>query len=139
PLTLILAPIERLLEISAGNNSIQNQLSLMYRNGERLLKLINQLLDFRRFDSGNEKLIAAKNDIITFSKEIFLAFKGLADRKHIALIFSTELSELEVWFDKDKMEKILYNLLSNAIKFTPAGGSISVRIDKTILDLKDHV
>src|SRR5690606_19795130 len=138
PLTMILAPIERLLDMSEGNRNIHNQLSVMYRNGERLLKLINQLLDFRRFDSGNDQLTTSQGDIVLFLKEIFLAFKGLAESKGITLKFNTDLSELLLWFDQDKLEKVFYNLLSNAIKFTPYEGTVNIRIKQTSEAGKDY-
>jgi len=135
---MILAPIERLLDMSEGNRNIHSQLSVMYRNGERLLKLINQLLDFRRFDSGNDQLTTSQGDIVLFLKEIFLAFKGLAESKGITLKFNTELSELLLWFDQDKLEKVFYNLLSNAIKFTPYEGTVNIRIKQTSEAGKDY-
>jgi len=139
PLTMILAPIERLLNMSEGNNKIQNQLTLMHRNGERLVKLINQLLDFRKFDSGNDQLVAVHEDIVLFLKEIFLAFKGLAESKSIELNFNTELDPLNVWFDKDKLEKVFYNILSNAIKFAPYNGFVIVSIKQIVKNEKEHV
>jgi len=135
---MILAPIERLLDMSEGNHGINNQLRLMYRNGERLLKLINQLLDFRRFDSGNDQLNTSEGDIVPFLKELFLAFKGLADSKGITLKFHSELPELYLWFDQDKLEKVFYNLLSNCMKFTPYEGSVFIRIDKVLRDGRDY-
>ncbi|TZF86280.1 response regulator (plasmid) [Pedobacter sp. BS3] len=131
PLTMILAPIERLLGMSDGDHKVQHQLALMHRNGQRLMRLINQLLDFRRFDSGSEALQATEGDIVRFSKEVFLAFKGLAEQKRISLNFHAEMPELPVWFDGDKLEKVLYNLLSNAVKFTPYEGSITFSIRQT--------
>src|SRR5690606_9921536 len=126
PLTMILAPIERLLDMSEGNRNIHSQLRVMYRNGERLLNLINQLLDFSRFDARNDQFTTSQGDIILLIKELFLACKGLADSKGITLKFNTDLSELLLWFDQDKLQKVFYNLLSNAIKFTPYEGTVNI-------------
>ena len=128
PLTLILAPLEKLIKMNEGNNKIANQLMLMQRNGDRLIRLINQLLDFRKFETGNVKLTAAEGDIVKFSREVFIAFEVYTYQKSLEMQFSSEKEEILVWFDQDKLEKILYNLLSNAIKFTPEGGHISVNI-----------
>lgn len=132
PLTLILAPLEKLIKMNEGNNKVANQLMLMQRNGDRLIRLINQLLDFRKFETGNVKLAAAEGDIVKFSKEVFIAFEVYTHQKSLEMRFSSEKEEIMVWFDRDKLEKILYNLLSNAIKFTPEGGQVSlnIKIDK---------
>jgi signal transduction histidine kinase/ligand-binding sensor domain-containing protein/DNA-binding response OmpR family regulator len=131
PLTLIMGPIERLIKMNEGNNKIQHQLSLIQNNSERLVKLINQLLDIRKFDSGNIHLEASGGDMVSFLKEITLAFSGLAISKNIDLNFKSDAKEIPAWFDRDKLEKVIYNLLSNAIKFTSANGAVilSVRLD----------
>jgi len=131
PLTLILAPIEKLINMNEGNNKVQNQLMLMQRNGDRLIRLINQLLDFRKFESGNMKLNAGKSDIVKFAKEVVTAFEAYALDRKIKLKFLSDVRSLLVWYDADKLEKILYNLLSNAIKFTPADGEVSLSLTKT--------
>jgi len=128
PLTLIMGPIERLAKMNEGNNKVQHQLMLMQRNSERLVKLINQLLDIRKFDSGNMQLEVAEGDAVHFLKEISLAFTGLSMSKNINLVFKKEINELRAWFDRDKLEKVIYNLLSNAIKFTPAYGTIVLMV-----------
>jgi ligand-binding sensor domain-containing protein/signal transduction histidine kinase/DNA-binding response OmpR family regulator len=128
PLTLILAPLEKLLRMNEGNNKVNNQLMLMQRNGERLTRLINQLLDFRKFESGNVKLAAAEGNIVKFTKEIFIAFEVYTHQRNLHMQFFAEREEILLWFDRDKLEKILFNLLSNAIKFTPEGGQISVHV-----------
>lgn len=128
PLTLIMGPIERLARMNEGNNKVQHQLMLMQRNSERLVKLINQMLDIRKFESGNMQLEAVQEDAVLFLKEISLAFSGLSMAKNINLVFKSEVNELLTWFDRDKLEKVIYNLLSNAIKFTPAYGTITLMV-----------
>jgi ligand-binding sensor domain-containing protein/signal transduction histidine kinase/DNA-binding response OmpR family regulator len=139
PLTLILAPIDRLLNMNEGNNKVQNQLMLMQRNGNRLIRLINQLLDFRKFESGNMKLHATEGNIVKFAKEIITAFDAYGIEKKVSLKFNPQSRQISAWFDRDKMEKILYNLLSNAIKFTPANGKVTLSLSKQIINGKDSI
>jgi len=138
PLTLILAPLEKMVSMNEGNNKIQNQLMLMQRNGERLIRLINQLLDFRKFESGNMRLEAAEGNIVKFVNEIFIAFENYAQAKKISFKFNSKLDDIRLFFDRDKLEKILYNLLSNALKFTPEGGKItlSIKFDDTHVSIR---
>jgi len=128
PLTLILAPIERLIDMNDGNNKIQNQLALMKRNGERLIRLIDQLLDFRKFESGNMKLQAAEGNLVRFTKEVILAFDAYSKHLNINLQVVSEKKSIKAWFDRDKFEKIIYNLISNAFKFSKVGGYITVKL-----------
>ncbi|MDR6783229.1 ligand-binding sensor domain-containing protein/signal transduction histidine kinase/AraC-like DNA-binding protein [Pedobacter africanus] len=128
PLTLILAPIDKLLGLNEGNNKIQNQLMLMQRNGERLLRLINQLLDFRKFESGSMQLQSAEGNVVRFMKEILIAFEPYASHRRIRLKLIAEQQSIRAWFDRDKLEKVMYNLLSNSLKFTAEGGQVLVRV-----------
>jgi ligand-binding sensor domain-containing protein/signal transduction histidine kinase/DNA-binding response OmpR family regulator len=129
PLTLILAPIDKLIILNEGNNKTQNQLRLIQRNGERLVRLINQLLDFRKFDSGNMTLQAAEGNIVRFVKEILMAFESYANHRRIKLKLISEQQRIRLWFDRDKLEKVIYNVLSNALKFTNEGGNVTIKID----------
>lgn len=139
PLTLILAPIDRLLNMNENNNKVQNQLMLMQRNGNRLIRLINQLLDFRKFESGNMKLHAAEGNIVKFAKEIITAFDAYGIERKVTLKFNPHVKQISAWFDRDKLEKILYNLLSNAIKFTPTHGQVTLSVGTKKRDGKDWI
>lgn len=130
PLTLILSPLEKLLDSNNGNNRLQNQLMLMKRNGEHLVRLINQLLDFRKFDSGNMELRAAEGNIVRFIREVTFAFHSYANHLNIDLTVKSSQKSIRVWFDRDMFEKIMYNLLSNALKFTKTGGQVIVHIEE---------
>ncbi|KQS36778.1 hybrid sensor histidine kinase/response regulator transcription factor [Pedobacter sp. Leaf194] len=132
PLTLILAPLENLLDLNTGNNRVQNQLMLMKRNGERLVRLINQLLDFRKFESGSMELHAAEGNMIRFIREVVFAFDSYARHLEIDLKIVSAKKSIRVWFDRDKFEKIMYNLLSNALKFTRPGGNIAIEIQEVL-------
>jgi DNA-binding response OmpR family regulator len=128
PLTLILAPIEKLIKMNEGNHNVQNQLLLMQRNGGLLLRLLNQLLDFRKFESGKMKLQATEENLESFLQEVVTAFESYALHRGISLRLVSQTDHLPVWFDLDKLEKVMYNLLSNALKFTQDGGHVYVRV-----------
>jgi signal transduction histidine kinase/ligand-binding sensor domain-containing protein/DNA-binding NarL/FixJ family response regulator len=126
PLTLIMGPTENLLKKKDFSNSesVKEDLSLIYRNEKRLFRLINQLLEIRRVETGTLKLSVKKNDIVGFLQEIHSLVTPLAEKNNIDFRFITDLERLHLHFDADKIEKILYNLISNAMKYAPEGGEI---------------
>ena len=128
PLTLMIGPVEQMLSGKFKGN-IKEQYRMILRNGRRLLKLINQLLDISRLESGRMKLQASETDIVTFLRKVIAAFESLAARKQINLSFQAPEAPLLAFIDRDKLEKIVVNLLSNAFKFTEQGGSVEVVID----------
>lgn len=142
PLTLIMAPVETLLQQTGTNNAERQQLLLIQQNGERLMRLMDQLLDFRRLEEGGMPLKASPSNIVVFCKEIVAAFESLATVRQISLGFRAESPEMIVWFDQDKLEKILFNLLSNALKFTETGGKVEVSLqfegDQLLLQVTDN-
>ena len=132
PLTLILAPLERIVLSNFGSARIKNQLMLMLRNGDRMLQLINQLLDLRKLETGNMQLKAAKGNIVNFIKEVSLSFRELAQSRHIEFKVESSRQTIDAWFDRDKFEIILYNLLSNAINYSPDHGRIGVIVEAIV-------
>lgn len=130
PLTLTIGPLENALSGAYGpmNDELRKQQEMMLRNSRRLLRLINQLLDISKLEAGKMELQARAGNIAKFVREITSLFSSLAETKRISLQTICEPEEIELYFDRDKMEKILYNLLSNAIKFTPEGGKILVKV-----------
>lgn len=124
PITLITGPIERLLSDQHMGKKYRQTFSLMQKNAHRLLRLVNQLIDLRKIESGSIKLKATEGDIIKFLKEIYAAFGDYAVQKSIDFQFISDINELKCWFDRDKIDKIIFNLLSNAFKFTPNHGEI---------------
>ena len=128
PLTLILAPLEKLISQKMPPEEVQSHLDIMYRNAKHLDRLINQLLDFRKLESGNLKLELLQGDIVGFVYGVVHSFDSYAEEKGIQLKFNTLKKRLLARFDADKIEKILNNLLSNAFKFTSKGGKISVNL-----------
>ena len=133
PLTLILGPLRDALSGAYGSieSKLQHQLQVMQRNGDRLLKLINELLDLEKIESGGLHLQAHQSDLVAFSRALALSFASHAEREKKILQFESPIPELHVYFDPAKMEKVLYNLLSNALKFTATGDSITVSVDAT--------
>ena len=128
PLSLILAPIEKLLKGAADKQS-KEQISLIQKNARRLLNLVNQLLDFRKMELKEIKLQKRPGDIISFIRDITNSFKDIAEQKNIQLTFNATYEKLKVDFDHDKIERILFNLLSNSFKFTMDNGKVNVSVD----------
>ncbi|MFL5748495.1 MAG: two-component regulator propeller domain-containing protein [Niastella sp.] len=127
PLSLILAPLNKIIE-QASSEEQRKQLNLVQRNAKRLLNLVNQLLDFRKMEVQETKLHPSIGDIVGFSKDISYSFTDIAEKKGIQFSFSSGIDHLEIYFDRDKVEKILFNLLSNAFKYTHDNGLVSVRL-----------
>ncbi len=127
PLTLMIGPLEQMLSGKFTGN-FKEQYQMMLRNGQRLLALINQLLDIARLESGRMTLQAAEGDITDFLKKIAAAFESLAARKKIDFSFQASESPLLVYFDRDKLEKIVINLLSNAFKFSEQGDAVAISV-----------
>lgn len=128
PLTLILGPAKQLLEESNDNSSEyqKSRFNLIHQNASRLLNLVNQVLDFRKAQTGELKLKVSKTDILLFTTNTFDSFKEFAFNKQIDLNIISEVENLFGWIDRDKFDKILYNLLSNAIKFTNKYGHVDL-------------
>lgn len=130
PLTLIIGPLERMLHKNIGTPYIKRQHETMHRNASVLLQLINQLLDFRKSESGHLKMAVSKSNIVPFIENIKVSFDELAHFKDITYQFHTEDASIDLWFDKINLKKVIYNLLSNAFKFTPEGGQISISLSQ---------
>ncbi len=130
PITLIINPIEELLESIEDNALMQSKLKVVQRNANSLLRLVHQLMEFRKIEVGETKLGTTKANIISFIREITFSFRASARKNDINLSFESELYSADAWFDWDKLEKILNNLIYNAIKFTQRGGQVTVRVSK---------
>ena len=129
PLTLIAGPLEDLI---LNRNTIQDKnevLKSMRKHTNRLLNMVNNLLDFRKMDLGHEILTASPTEINEFVSEVFLFFKEKSASKNITYQFIKSPQEYTVFVDREKLETILINLLSNAFKFTPANGVISLKTE----------
>jgi ligand-binding sensor domain-containing protein/signal transduction histidine kinase/CheY-like chemotaxis protein len=129
PLTLIAAPLENLIQYTAGNGIVSKQLTQIKSNTDRLLRLISELLDFRKIESGNMRVMVSEHNLVSFCKEIFESFKVFASQKHINYTFNSEKEVIPAYFDSTQLEKVFYNILSNAFKYTAEGGAISFHIN----------
>ncbi len=118
PLTLIVGPVEKLLSDQHIDKGIRKQLAMVYRNALRLLKLINELLEFRKLESGNVRLQVTERDIVKFVKGIGSLFTFHAGQRKIEFKINAVQEKVFIWFDFNLMEKVIYNLLSNAFKYT---------------------
>jgi signal transduction histidine kinase/DNA-binding response OmpR family regulator/ligand-binding sensor domain-containing protein len=127
PLTLILGPLEK-LRFRFPDEESQIALGMMKRNAHQLLRLVNQLLDLSKLEAGGMKLQACRANIVPVVNGVAYSFESSAGMRKIHLRVSTEQDEIQVFFDRDKLEKILTNLLSNAFKFTPDGGNVVVTL-----------
>lgn len=133
PLSLILTPTEDLLQRKTTDpKETQSTLQLIHKNANRLLRLVNQLLDMRKVDAGKMELELGKYDLIAFIKDIVGDFKVKAKQKQIDLQFISPFKELPFSFDAEKLDKVLFNIISNAFKYTPDGGLIHISILKNI-------
>ncbi|GAB3806236.1 substrate-binding domain-containing protein [Spirosoma humi] len=130
PLSLILTPVEDLLnKKTVSTHELKSNLTLIQKNAYRLLRLIDQMLDLRKTDAGKQQIHAAEQDLTAFINDIVQDFKRKADKQRIDLQFIPANVSLPVWFDSEKLDKVIVNLLSNAFKYTPKGGLIHVRLD----------
>lgn len=130
PLTLILAPLEELLSNIKNQPSQKQNLNLINKNVFRLLRLVNQLMDFRKIEVDKMRLRASEHDVITFVSEIIQSYQSIANKRNIDLRLITNERSLQVWFDVNMLDKVLFNLLSNAFKFTKDGGYVHIYIHK---------
>jgi signal transduction histidine kinase/DNA-binding response OmpR family regulator len=133
PLTLIISPLERLIHKFRGDDETENILNILSRNAQRLLLLINQLLEIRKIETGNQELQVEMTDTQSYFLEIFDSFIELASKNGIEYTNEINING-ETWIDKEKLENVLYNLIANAFKFTPPGGKITLKVDSYQLE-----
>jgi ligand-binding sensor domain-containing protein/signal transduction histidine kinase/DNA-binding response OmpR family regulator len=127
PMTLIISPLEKLL-MNNKDVKLQNTYLLIYRNAQRILRLINQLMDIRKIDRGQMQLKVRETDIVGFIRDIMQAFEYMAQKKNIDFQFRTGFDKLKVRIDLNNFDKVLFNVFSNAFKFTPEEGEITVEL-----------
>jgi signal transduction histidine kinase/DNA-binding response OmpR family regulator len=127
PMTLIINPLEKLLKNNTDEKTHQTYM-IIYRNAQRILRLINQLMDIRKLDKGLVRLGCRETDIIGFINDLMNTFEYLAQQKNIRFTFDTPFDDLKVWIDLNYFDKIMLNILSNAFKFTRENGEITVKL-----------
>ena len=128
PLTLIAGPVEQVLKNDRLPADAREQLMVVERNTNRMLRLVNQILDFRKIQNKKMKMQVQRVDIVPFIRKVMDNFKAVAEEHRIDFLFETEKEHLCLWVDADKLEKIVFNLLSNAFKYTPNGKMITIFI-----------
>lgn len=142
PLTLILSPVEDLLQNEKIQSLAGRQLKMVHQNVYRLLRLVNQLIDYRRIEYDKQQLQASENNLVGFIKDIVESFSHQAQKLHIDLRFAPGGNEIKVWFDLNMLDKVFFNLLSNAIKFSREKGYIKVAMRKdknyVYIDVEDN-
>ena len=138
PLTLILTPLGSLIK-QQSDVDLKQRLVVIYRNAEKLLQLVNQLLDFRKLEMQGERLSVRMGDIVVFVQDAVEAFCELVKEKGVTLAFESKIGHLYMNYDHDKVYKVVNNLLSNAVKFTPSGGRIAVRVENLVRNGREYV
>jgi signal transduction histidine kinase/ligand-binding sensor domain-containing protein/DNA-binding response OmpR family regulator len=136
PLTLIKGPIERWLP-KMGKPEMKQDFEMTQRNTNRLLRLVNQLLDIPRLESGKMKLQARPENVVELTRQLTMAFESLASVNDIELEFTGPDEPITVYLDREQYEKIITNLLFNALKFTPEGGEVIVNINPSLPPLNE--
>lgn len=128
PLTLISSSVSEVLEDDSLSPSVREHLHVVHKNTERMLRLVNQILDFRKIQNNKMKLLLEETELIIFLMKITENFRLIAEEKQIDFTFHADQEELYLWIDRDKVEKIIFNLLSNAFKYTLPGKSVQVSV-----------
>jgi ligand-binding sensor domain-containing protein/CheY-like chemotaxis protein/AraC-like DNA-binding protein len=129
-LSLIIAPAEKMIRSTESKLYNTQEVQTIKSNSESLLQLVNELMDFRKAETGHLPLHVTENELVSFVNQVYTSFTELAEEKSIVAKLNTSNNEMTVWFDKEQMQKVLYNLLSNAIKFTPDGGFVEVALQE---------
>lgn len=128
PLTLILGPLNKLSKELPEGSPLADDIHIIKKNAERLKRVVNQLLDFRKVESNKMNMRVTQVELVAFIAEVKSYFENMAQSRQINYSFIYDISSVYLWVDTDKMEKILANLLSNAFKFTPDGGTVTIRL-----------
>jgi len=139
PLTLILGPLERLIQDIGTNSTFRNQLLGIDKHVKRLVKLINELLDFSKVEAGRMSLRIERVNLVDFVYDIYQSFQYKAKEGEIEYEFYSENPVIEAYIDQNQLEKVIYNLLSNAFKFTPNNGKIKVKIQENRNDISVRI
>ena len=131
PVSLIVSPLARIKNSLMSREKIMEDIEIVYRNALRLGKLVDQLLDYRKLEAGKLKLELSRGNIVSFLNTVVELFKEMSTDKKVDLRFYSALDQVQIYFDADKIEKVMFNLLSNSFKYTPEGGSINVTVSLT--------
>lgn len=130
PITLILGPLESLMKRHIDSDS-DSKLKIIHRNCQRILSLVNQMLDIRKLEKGKMRLSCRRTNLPVFVEELAFMFRPQAEECGLTLQYENRSGDLEAWIDRDNLDKILVNLISNAIKYTPSGGEVKIVTEET--------
>lgn len=140
PLTLIQGALEKIQRIGNIPADLMSPLHSMNKSTQRMLRLVNQLLEFRKMQNNKLALSLEETDVMAFLYEIFLSFKDVAEQKNMDFRFQPSVASYKMFIDKGNLDKVVYNLLSNAFKYTPSNGTVllNIRVDevKQILEIQ---
>lgn len=128
-LTLIMSPVDKMISDRASDNYLQQQFHHIKKNANNLLRLSEELMDFRKAETENMHLQIAPYDIVAFMKEIYEHFTEISLARDMHISFTHDIQHQTLYFDAEQLEKVFFNLISNAFKFTPDGGKIQVHIE----------
>ncbi|MFT3936603.1 MAG: two-component regulator propeller domain-containing protein [Chitinophagaceae bacterium] len=127
-LTLIMAPVEKMMSSGEANSFTIQQLGAVKQNANRLLKLVSELMDFRKAETDHLKLSVQEYDLYPFLEEVFSSFRDISVKKGIATSIVYNGDDLPLYFDKEQLEKVFFNLIANAFKFTPEHGRVWLEV-----------
>ncbi len=139
PLTLILGPIHDIMEMKSIPKNILNKLSLVEKNGKRMLRLVNQLLDFRKIQMKKMDLKVQRTELVSFIRLIIENFELIASHKKVEIVFNTDIEAVDVWVDPNKFDSVIFNVVSNALKFSPKASLVTIAVDSHSADYIDIV
>lgn len=134
PLTIIRGSIESLASLENLPSPVSRQVKVLTKSTVRLMRLIDQLLEFRRWQNNKMELNLEWTEVKNFFYDIYITFKDTAEKKQIEYIFESDENEVNMLLDRSKMDKIVYNLLSNALKHTPENGKVVFRLHFSSVD-----
>lgn len=138
PLTLINGPLDNIEKQEQLSTNGKKMIRIMKKNVHVLLRLIDQIIEFRRYENGKMQMFYRYADLKKFVGEIFGSFREMSKRKRIQLRYVVDDIDFMVWFDTEKLEKICYNLISNALKFTPENGHVTIHLSKEIINEEEY-
>jgi signal transduction histidine kinase/AraC-like DNA-binding protein len=142
PLTLMLSPLQDMMKNEKISSIVGRDMKMIHQNAYRLLKLVNQLIDYRKIQIDKQVIKASENNLVEFIKDIADSFRVYTKKLHIQLSFTSAEKEISVWFDVNMIDKVFFNLIHNAIKFTQENGIIRIHIhndDKNVfVDIEDN-
>lgn len=133
PLMLIITPFEELVKRVDIPAELHDKLSIIYKNAQKLLLLVNQLMDLHKNQAGSMDLKVSEGDICEYIKEIYYAFNQIALTNEVKFTLNCTPKTINGWFDKSLLEKVVFNLLSNAFKYTASGESVLMEVSEVTL------